>query len=59
MGKARFTAIYLLEKHLPWTTRQIMEYMGLKSKRGITSYIRKVIDNRKLKDKAKRIDNKI
>jgi len=48
LGKARALAVILLRQYLPWTCREITEYLGLKGKRDINTFIKKAAQDEAL-----------
>jgi len=48
LGKARALAVILLRQYLPWTCLEITEYLGLKGKRDINTFIKKAAQDEAL-----------
>jgi len=59
LGKARALAVILLRDSLPWTCREITEYLGLKGKRDINTFIKKAAQEEALKHIGKIIKDTI
>ncbi|MBN1901421.1 transposase [Candidatus Sumerlaeota bacterium] len=58
-GRARKALAYLLHEHLPWTIGEITTFMGLKQQVGVHAQIKKVREDKSLKNICFRISKKI